>query len=628
MSKPSRTVVKKHSTNRTRTTAERQKTSRSSEVQSAAPALAKTNASSSTQTQLQASQPLWLRLFDEYALVVLSGILLAFIPLYPKLPLFDIIEGYIVRARMEDILIGITGVVWFIQLLRKKVSLVTPLTPAIIAYAIAGFLTLVSAVFLTQSVPFETLHIGKSALHYIRYLEYFSLFFILYTTVKTRKHLMVLLGVVIATLIGVIVYGYGQKYWYWPLYSTMNREFSKGLRLYLDSNGRVQSTFGGHYDMAAYLVVVTPFVLTQFFTTTRKRFKLFFGLLYLAATWLLMVSGSRSSFAGFLAGNLLSIPLLAFHKYRHFFKRALFTVGNGFLLSFIFVIFMLSFGQDMYTRFLQTLAGYPEVDRRYHIAFGRTKTFVLHDVPLALGLKEADIKQITDALPKAELPANGISSSDAAALVASDQRPITQRPGEPIDPTIKPPDVDVDVPDKKKVATISATGELIYIEIEVPREYSETAQKRGLSEAIRLDTLWPQAVRGFLANPLFGSGYATLNKSEKYHFTEAESTDNNFLRTLGETGLIGFITFYGTIVLASLAAFKQVRPGVTPHPLVLSLNVALLSASFGLLINATYIDVFAASKVAMTYWAFVGLVLAANTILPASTLKKPNAQKS
>jgi hypothetical protein len=567
------------------------------------------------------TQPLWLRLFDQYALIVLSGILLAFIPLYPKLPLFDLIEGYIVRARIEDLLLGLTGIVWFIQLLRKKVSLTTPLTPAIVAYAIAGFLTLVSAVFLTGTVPLETIHVSKSVLHYVRYLEYFSLFFILYSTVKTRRQLMVLLGIVFATLIGVIAYGYGQKHWYWPLYSTMNREFSKGIRLYLDANGRVQSTFGGHYDMAAYLVVVTPFVLSQFFTTTKKRFKLFFGALYLAATWLLMVSGSRSSFVGYLAGNLLSIPLIAFHKERKWFKRALFTIGNGFLLTFIFVIFMLSFGQDMYARFLQTLAGYPEVDRRYHLAFGRTKIFVLHDVPLALGLKEEQFKQISDALPKAEVPANGISSSDAAALVASDQRPITQKPGEPIDPTVKPPDVTVDVPDKKMVASISATGEIIYIEIEVPREYSETAQKRGLSEAIRLDTLWPQAVRGFLANPVFGSGYATLNKSEIHHFTEAESTDNNFLRTLGETGLFGFITFYGTILLVAIAALRQIRPGVTPHPLVLSLNVAILSASFGLLINATYIDVYAASKVAMTYWALVGLVLAANTILPASTPK-------
>ena len=54
----------------------------------------------------------------------------------------------------------------------------------------------------------------------------------------------------------VAVYGFGQKYLYWPAFSTMNREFSKGWVLYLTEHARVLSTFGGHYDLAAFIMMV------------------------------------------------------------------------------------------------------------------------------------------------------------------------------------------------------------------------------------------------------------------------------------------------------------------------------------------------------------------------------------
>jgi hypothetical protein len=59
----------------------------------------------------------WL---DKNLLTLLTGILIVVIPLYPKLPLADLIEGYIVRARLEDILILFTGIIWIVQLWRKR----------------------------------------------------------------------------------------------------------------------------------------------------------------------------------------------------------------------------------------------------------------------------------------------------------------------------------------------------------------------------------------------------------------------------------------------------------------------------------------------------------------------------
>jgi O-antigen ligase len=132
---------------------------------------------------------------------------------------------------------------------------------------------------------------------------------------------------------------------------------------------------------------------------------------------------------------------------------------------------------------------------------------------------------------------------------------------------------------------------------------------KSLSVCIRFETLWPRAFQGFLRNPLFGSGYATLNKEIVGQFTEAESTDNNFLRTLGETGALGFITFYGAIGLTMWYAFQAYSKKADPW--ITALAIGSIAASGGLLLNATYIDVFAASKVAYMYWALQGICLAA-----------------
>ncbi|HOC07570.1 MAG TPA: hypothetical protein PKL32_01785, partial [Candidatus Woesebacteria bacterium] len=47
-------------------------------------------------------------------------------------------------------------------------------------------------------------------------------------------------------------------------------------------------------------------------------------------------------------------------------------------------------------------------------------------------------------------------------------------------------------------------------------------------------------------------------------------------------------------------------------PWLKNLNLAFMAASLGLLANALYIDVFASSKVAFTYWALAGAILAIN----------------
>lgn len=550
---------------------------------------------------------------DSYLLIILASVLLALIPLYPKLPLFDIIPGYLVRVRIEDFAVLLTFVFWGIQVLRKKIEWKTPLAIPIALYAVAGLLAVLSAIVFTKTVPAELIHIGKTGLHYFRYLEYFSLYFILANAVKTKRHLKIVLGVLSITLIAITVYGIGQKYWYWPVYSTMNREFAKGIRLVLTEHARVQSTFGGHYDLGGYLVIVLPVILSLILVS-KKYWRLLFATAYLGGMWLLFVSASRTSLIAYLVASGIVILWHSIRKSSWQQKTAsLLRYSLMFLL--IHAIFLRSFGDDLFERVEQTINSFPAVAAPYNqsmniidMSLERTAEAGRNTLDFVMRRNASD--DLANAL-KVEKPKDSITIDEV--LVASDARP---------EPAV-PVDVYADLPIYTQVATTSADGTTTYTTIEKERQYSENALRYGLSTAIRLDTLWPRALAGFYRNPVLGSGYATLTKDSVIHFTEAESTDNNFLRTLGETGALGFITFYGVIMLAITAAWKIIKQ-FSPATFEASYAVGYIAAAAGILINATFIDVFAASKVAFYFWALTGILLA--IYMQKRNLPNPAAQ--
>ncbi len=530
----------------------------------------------------------WL---DDHLLLIMTGLLFAFIPLYPKIPLFDILPGYIVRVRAEDFLILLTVIIFLIQLARQRINLRTPLTRWIAVYAVAGFVSILAAIFIIHTVPLQLLHVGKTTLHYLRYLEYFCLFFIAYVSVKSKKDLWWLLGVIFVTLIGIFIYGVGQKYFYWPVYSTMNREFSKGIRLYLTKHARVQSTFAGHYDLGAYLVIVLPLIASFMFSLKNRWQKIALHLIFWLGVWLLIVSAARTSFAAFIISLGFLILVFSYQQKNRWARAKYFFKQSSYIFGLV-ILMMIVFGNDLSDRLMQVVDSNPEMKQEIDYLNDRRKIVIKNYVLIPLHLE------------KIEKPKNGMSTDEAMkVIVKSDQRPSEKRPS-----TQRPSDVYVNIPDEVTISTRSANGTLKVTTIEKPRTYSINALKHGLSLAIRLDSLWPQAIRGFKRNPLTGSGYATLNKHGEYQFTEADSTDNNYLRTLGETGLFGFIVFYGIILYVIEQTINFIKK--TDDKLMRSFAFGFLAGIIGLLINAIYIDVFAASKVAMTFWALVGMILA------------------
>ena len=120
------------------------------------------------------------------------------------------------------------------------------------------------------------------------------------------------------------------------------------------------------------------------------------------------------------------------------------------------------------------------------------------------------------------------------------------------------------------------------------------------STSIRFDVEWPRALRALSKNPLLGTGYSSITLA----------TDNDYLRLLGEVGILGFLAFFlifiriGKKIFDSLPLIKNFK-GVE-----LAFMAGFVGALPGIFINAVFIDVFEASKFAIIFWLLAGFAVA------------------
>lgn len=288
--------------------------------------------------------------------------------------------------------------------------------------------------------------------------------------------------------------------------------------------------------------------------------KILFLIVSVCGFWLLILTVSRTSFLAYLVSISVVFAFLISIK-------GWFWAGSRwFLVIFISLFVMLSFG-ELSERFAHVL----KLDNLKASAFR----------------------------PLKKDPPKGSQAAYLEVGSKSDIPPTTQRPGVQ---TVVPSDVYDDVPefgdDSGLPASLAAK----------PRVYSQAAVQYDLSTGIRLDYTWPKAIEGFTRNPLLGSGYSTLTKSKIEDFTEAESTDNDFLRALGETGLLGFLAFFGTVgvvIWKAISSFSKIK-----DPFFATIVAGICASIIGLLVNAVYIDVFEASKIAYVFWILVAILFA------------------
>lgn len=120
--------------------------------------------------------------------------------------------------------------------------------------------------------------------------------------------------------------------------------------------------------------------------------------------------------------------------------------------------------------------------------------------------------------------------------------------------------------------------------------------QQDTSTSIRLDVEWPMSLRSFYKNPLLGTGYSSLGLA----------TDNDYLRALGETGLLGILTFLSVLIALFIKLKSELK---SQEGLSKILVISALGIFVSFLVTAIFLDVFESSKIAILFWAYMGLAL-------------------
>jgi len=522
------------------------------------------------------------KFLSENLLLIITLFLLAFIPLYPKLPIVTIQHTW-VYIRAEDFLVACTLTLLLFLVLFKKVKLKTPLTFSMLLFWIIGAVSTFHGVlilFPTLSNVFPNV----AFLSLIRRMEYMSLFFIAYLSLKNRKSIYYVIASLSTILILIVGYGLGQKFLGFPAYLTGNEEFAKGIPLQISSLARVPSTFAGNYDLAAYLVLVIPIFVSLIFGFKNRLVKIGLFITSALGFGLLFLTVSRISFFVLM---LSLVILLVLQK-----KRL--AIISLFVLTFLFLIF----SPSLMNRFGKTVSAVNVlVDANTGAALGQIRS-----TPKEYFKDKIILRQ------NATLEDAKIASS--TALILYDELP-------PYVEVLTPPNASTgeNLPQGTGYVNLSLSPILkragrYFIETP-PKEGSQNnevhafngdylikkAKAYDLSFTTRFQGEWPRTVDAFKRNIFFGSGYGSVSLA----------VDNDYLRILGESGIFGFLAFSSIFLIAGIY-IKKALPKVD-SPVVRSFVMGFIMGTFGLVLNGTLIDVFEASKVAFTYWLLMGITL-------------------
>jgi hypothetical protein len=435
----------------------------------------------------------------------LAVAILVVIPLYPKFPLFRVPGSY-VSIRLEDLLILSSLIVALVYILpRYRFFLKNKVFRTIVLFLAAGFVSVFCAIFVTRTVVAST-----AILHLLRRFEYFVPLFVAYIAIRNDKaNADFFLKSIFVTVFLVFIYGLGQRYLSWPIIITQNEEYAKGLALRWTSGSHINSTFAGHYDLATFLVLVLPMVVSSFVLFKDKFLKFLTFFIYLMGMWLVSESASRIS----IVSSVLSVTVTLI-----FLKK----------FKYIPVIIILAL-------LFATLSG--NLLSRYR---------------RLIDVVKIRIDKITQNSLAVSVYAQGTD----------------------------------DVSKEFSLASPTPTSIPVF---------------EDRSTSIRFNVEWPRALRAFEKNPIVGTGYSSITLA----------TDNDFLRLLGEVGIVGFVSFF-LIFLRLVIKVFEFLPGksYTFSKVELVFVSGLIGGTFGVFANAFFIDIFEASKFAMIFWFLIGVLLA------------------
>lgn len=432
----------------------------------------------------------WLKQLDENLVKILLIGFVFFVPLWPKLP-FKMVNYTYIAIRFDDIYLGLLVFIFFIQLLRKKVALNKKFLFPFIFFLSVVFISFFWNSYVSKNIEFP--HLGL--LHSLRRVEYMIMFFIASSIIKSKKDFWQVITYFFISVLLVILYGLGQKFLNFPAVQTMNPEYAKGYILYLTPEARISSTFGGHYDLAIYLVMAIPLILSFYFSKEKSSFLY----LFIGALLILLYTSSRSSFIAYF------IATMAFLL---------------FIRKFKFLIFVL-----ILTAGLMFTTG--EITKRFLKTF-QVRRILIDDRTGAV--------YIGQTITTKELPAGSfyvkLNNQSGDNLDKFRNQIVLQKTREA---TISGEISSLD--QTKYMATLSANLRPINTVVS------------DISMATRFQIEWPRAIKAFKKNPLLGTGPSSLT----------EATDGDYFRWLGEIGLLGTIAFLNILFLILKMIWNSVK---------------------------------------------------------------------
>lgn len=556
-----------------------------------------------------------LKTLDDNLLLGVLSLFIFLIPLYPKLPLMRVEYTYI-HIRADDFFLVTAAVVFFIQLLRRKATINIRFLIPFMLFWLAIFASFIFHVYIAETMPYKQV----AFLHTVRRVEYMIMFFIAYAAVRKKSDFYVLLFALLSSFVLVLTYAIGQKFIGFPAVQTMNPAFARGMVLLLTPEARISGTFAGHYDIASYLVMLIPFIWgmhlsKNFFPLTKKQSIAAF---VIAAISIMYVATNMRVTSWEIIVVTLLVPAVAMsllnQKLREKALTATAAITGIFVLIFtasrisfgaymistpVFLFVMKKFRYCFIVVVITALAFMTSRD----LANRFSKTFQVKQILVNEKTGQVFVPQKLDAK---ELPAG------SAFINLNEDRPVSTETEEYKEKVIREATgagkILNDKEKKELLASLSADIKPV------------TGFVPDISFATRLQVEWPRAIASFKKNPLLGTG----------PFSITEATDNDYLRALGEFGILGFGTFFYLLAFLAWNMFKRGRRAGEQSPLFLGLIFGL----GGLLFNATYIDVFEASKVAYVLWFVWGITTAylelattpGNTLLDA-TLPTENSKQ-
>ncbi len=530
-----------------------------------------------------------IQFYDRHVLTFLTVLFLIIIPLYPKIPFMRIHDTYI-SVRLEDFYVALASVVFFIQVLRKKVEWNKTFVLLFVAFWSMGLISVAYNIFISKIIFFRNI----ALLHALRRIEYMLPFFIAYAAVKTelsyiqksdklRQVLEKFMNVALWVVLVVCLYALGQKtsllfqpvrdiflwmstnsygamkdiayvlfrFFDFPAVQTMNAEFAKGHLLNLTPESRVSSTFAGHYDLAAFLVFFLPLTAGALSYT---KHKIRDSVIYVMSIWTLILTASRASFGAFV----FSITL--YFVYTRKWK--------GLVLTLVITGLLLYANRDMTERFMDTFR-----QRR-----------VFENVQTGNEIINQDIVST-------DLPAGSafvVQGKSVPIATAQDRQDLQ-------DQLVKK-----EKEDAQKSGKPISDEEALRLVNEKYKEFQNFIAKDVIagdtSLATRTQVEWPRAWKAFLTNPILGTGPSSIT----------ESTDGDYFRWFGEMGLAGGGLFVVILALVWKTVYQAI-PQLKEHRVML---VGFCAGMIALLANAVLIDVFEASKVAYIFWIISGVFVA------------------